>query len=125
MRKTLALPLFVAAIFSFSSPVLADDVGEVGSPMGLEVFTEHADSYLAAHGRLYVKNTLGTLDEYRWGGAACGTRVLTPDQLALLQSALNTKKMMIRPVSKPGQGNNLCLVGFTLVPKTGLKLVLP
>jgi len=77
---------------------------------------------LINHGRLYVKNTNGALDEYRWGGASCGSRVLAEAQFAALQGAQNNKKMTIQPTSQRGQGNVKCLVGFTLVEKKNLEL---
>jgi hypothetical protein len=100
----------------------ADDVGLGGSIASLELNTGSADNFLINHGRMFVKNSNGALDEYRWGGQSCGTRVLSDAQFAALQAAQNNKKMTITPLSQMGQGNTKCLVGFTLVEKKNLKL---
>lgn len=55
-------------------------------------------------------------------GMACGSRVLTEAELAVLQRALNHKKMTIEPRTQTGQGDAKCLVGFNLVEKKNLKL---
>jgi len=104
---------------------VADDIGTVGRVASLQINTTSADIYLQFHGRLFVKNANGALDEYRWGGTSCGTRLLTEDQVAALQRAYDNKRMQIEPISQPGQGNTLCLVGFTLVQKADLKLFTP
>jgi hypothetical protein len=71
---------------------------------------------------MLVKNSGGTLDEYRWGGSSCGTKVLTEEQVAALQRAQNNKKMTIEFRTQDGQGGSKCVVGFKLVEKKNLKL---
>jgi hypothetical protein len=102
-----------------------DVIGPVGTPAGLQVLTLSADTYLAFHGRLYVKNADNTLAEYRWGGTSCGTRVLSDAQVASLQAAIDNKKMRIEPVYQIGQADIKCVVGFSLVPKQNLALGIP
>lgn len=102
-----------------------DVIGPLGTPAGLQVLTPSADTYLAYHGRLYVKNADKTLAEYRWGGTSCGTRVLSDAQVASLQAAIDNKKMQIEPVYQLGQADLQCLVGFSLVPKKNLALGIP
>ena len=58
-------------------------------------------------------------------GTSCGTRVLTVDEVAALHRALDNKKVQIQPLSQSGQGDTKCLVGFTMVPKKYLSLVIP
>jgi hypothetical protein len=125
MRRIVLRVAIVCSLLSISGTSFADDIGDVGPLAGLEVFTTSADGYLINHGRALVKNSLGALDEYHWGGVACGTRLLSEAQVGALQAALNTKNMFLRPAYQPGQGDARCLVGFLLVPKTQLKLVQP
>lgn len=101
---------------------LADDTGAMGPLVALSDNTSSADLYLQYHGRMFVKNGSGTLDEYRWGGTSCGSRTLTEPELAMLQRALERKNMLIEPRSQDGQGSTKCLVGFTLIEKKNLKL---
>lgn len=121
------LGAFLAAFLLVCSitPALADDVGAIVTPIGLQVNTLPGDTYLQFHGRLFVKTAEGTLDEYRWGGVSCGSRVLTEPQVAALQATLNNNKMRLQILSQIGQGDLKCVVGFTAVPKSAVKLVLP
>ena len=119
----LGLGLLILSDLIGAGAARADDIKPAGSLAGLDVNTGLADTYLQYHGRLFVKNADGNLDEYRWGGTSCGTRVLTEDQLALLQRALNTKKTTIEPRTQDGQGDAKCLVGFKLADRKNLALL--
>ena len=121
IRALLATPLLVCS----TNPARADEVGGVDTPLGMQVNTTSADTYLQYHGRLFVKAADGTLEEYRWGGTSCGSRVLTDAQVAALQAALDNNKMRIQLLHQIGQGNAKCVVGFTVLPKSAVKLVLP
>jgi hypothetical protein len=68
----------------------------------VDILTTSAGSYLANNGLALVKNSTEGLYEYRWGGVACGTRVLTDAEVAALQAALNTKNMFVRPAYQLG-----------------------
>jgi hypothetical protein len=103
----------------------ADNVGAVGTLAGLQVNAVTADTFLGYHGRIFVKDSGGDVVEYRWGGTSCGSRVLTEAEVAALQRALNNKQMRIQPLHQDGQGQALCLVGFMLVPKSSVSLVIP
>jgi hypothetical protein len=122
MRRKLGIVTILLTLILSAGAATADDIGEVGSIVSLDVFTTPADTYLQYHGRMFVKRSDGVLDEYRWGGTSCGSRTLTEGQWAALQSALNHKKMTITPTSQDGQGPSKCLVGFSLVEKKNLKL---
>jgi hypothetical protein len=125
VRDAIRVSLIAAAVLCSFVVAWADDVGEFGTPAALQVNTASADTYLQYHGRLFVKATDGTLDEYRWGGTSCGSRVLNDDQIAVLQRAVDNNKMRIKPLTQDGQGSAVCVVGFTLAPKSALKLGLP
>jgi hypothetical protein len=125
MRKTIPA-LFSCFALTFSATLAsADDVGTPGTLAALQVTTDSADTHLQFHGRLFVKNVNGNIDEYRWGGTSCGSRTLTEEQTATLQRALHSKQVHIRPLHQDGQGQTICLVGFTLLPKQSLKLSIP
>ena len=125
MKTGVGLLAFCCAVLFCAGVATADDVGAIGSVAGLQINTTSADTYLQFHGRMYVKNAGGTLDEYRWGGTSCGLRYLSEDQIAALHRALDSKKMQIQPLSQTGQGDAICLVGFTMVPKKNLSLGIP
>jgi hypothetical protein len=122
MQRRIRLVVLVSALMLVASAATADDVGLIGSVARLEMNTSSADTYLQYHGRMFVKNENGTLDEYRWGGTSCGSRVLVDAQFAVLQAAQNNKKMLVEPLSQDGQGNTKCLVGIRMVEKKNLKL---
>lgn len=125
MRYQFMLLVSCLAVLCGARGALADEVGAIGPVAGLQINTTSADTYLAFNGRVYVKNPDGMLDEYRWGGVACSTKVLTVDQVAALQRAMDNKQMQIQPLHLAGQGQIRCLVGFTIVPKKNIALVLP
>jgi hypothetical protein len=122
MRRGLGL-LILGSTLIVSADARADDANPVGSLVGLEVNTASADAYLAYHGQAFVKNEDGSVEQYRWGGISCGSRVLTDEHLAMLQRALTSKKMTIEPRTQLGQGDAKCLVGFTLAEKKNLGLL--
>ena len=126
MKIGMGLLAFCCAVLSYAGAATAqDDVGAVGSVAGLQINTAHGDSTLIFQGRIYVATAGGTLDEYRWGGQSCLTKVLSADEVAALQRALDNKKVQIQPLSKPGQGDIKCLVGFLMVPKKYISDVIP
>lgn len=118
--------LAVGVVLALSSTSQADDVGPVGNVVSLEVYGTSADTYLARHGRIRVRSSAdGSIAEYSWGGAACGTKVLTEAQVDALYRAFENKKTLVQPLSLPGQGLNLCLVGTQFVQKKYLSLLAP
>jgi len=126
MRATVRFVGFIVAILVFwANSAVADEVGAVGTVVGLEINDDSADTYLTHHGRMFVMNADKTLTEYRWGGSACGTRVLSDTEVASLHRALDGKQMRIQPRYQLGQADIFCVVGFTLAPKKAVSLVLP
>jgi len=118
--------LTIASVLLFTAAgASADDVGEVGTVAGLQIVNDSADTFLQYHGRLFVLNGAKQIDEYRWGGTSCGSRVLEVSEVAALQAALDNKKVKIAPLYQPGQGLALCLVSFQIVPKQFVNTLLP
>lgn len=111
MFRTFAL---VAALVALPSTVLADvlpdEVGDAGRIQTLHINHLYADTYLQFHGRVFIGKDA---DEYRWGGASCGTKVLPDNMVSLLESALDSG-LNVEPLWKPGQGGAKCLVGFNI-----------
>ena len=107
-RKTLALLSVLVAVPS--TALAADDVGTVGRISDLQVNMPSSDSYLAYHGRMFIKNG-NNVEEYRWGGTACGSRILTENAVMMLQRALDSG-LRVQPRWQPGQGTSRCVVGF-------------
>ena len=125
MARTIFAIALSAVIALTVATAHGDDIGEVGTPVALQVNTLSADTYLQFHGRVFLKNADGGLDELRWGGLSCGSRVLTEGQIESLQRAVDTKNMRVIPLTQDGQGQAVCVVGFTVLPKASLKLALP
>lgn len=110
-RHGLALALLIT---SAAAPALAfgDPQGAKGTVSELEINHTTTDNYLQHHGRIVV--TSGKVSaEYRWGGTACGSRTLNDHLVTMLQRALESGTPIV-PRYQPGQGQSLCLVGFTL-----------
>lgn len=123
MRKAARMLALFSTFFLFAGATRADTPGAIGPVAALQVNTTSADTYLQYHGRVFVKNPGGSLDEYRWGGSSCGTKVLNDAAVAALQGALNNKRVQIQPLHVPGQGSVLCLVGFEMVLKPYVKIL--
>lgn len=112
-RRGLALAFVVTSVVA-ASPAFADSTGPKGTVTALEINHSSSDSYLQHHGRVFVAS--GTRSsEYRWGGTACGSRTLTENLVTMLQRALESGTPIV-PRYQAGQGQALCLVGFTLSP---------
>lgn len=122
MRRTIGILGFFSSLVLLVGAASADDAGLRGSIVSLELNTVSADTYLQYHGRMFVRNEDGVLDEYRWGGTSCGSRTLTEPQFLALQAAANKKNLLIDPRYQLGQGDVECLVGFNLIEKRNLKL---
>jgi hypothetical protein len=102
---TLSLP---ATVFA------ADSTGQKGSIESVEINHTSADTYLQYHGRIVVKSGK-TSTEYRWGGTSCSNKTLPSELVELLWEAFRARKFTnVTPRYQSGQGNNKCLVGFTL-----------
>jgi hypothetical protein len=110
MHRTIRFLTCCCALLLCAGVARGDDIGAVGTLVALQSNTTSADTFLQYNGRIFVKNENGTLDEYRWGGTSCGNRLITDEQLAMLQRALNQKTMTIEPLFQNGQGLSLRLV---------------
>lgn len=97
--------------------VQADEETEASPLVFLEINTTSADTYLQYHGKAHTKIANGVYEEYRWGGASCGSRVLNDQQLTALQGALDNSNVSVAFRYKDGQGLSKCVVGFSLVRK--------
>lgn len=104
LAVTIAIPLTAYA---------ADLTGGEGRVRSVETVTPSADTYLQYHGRVFVVTATG-MDEYRWGGTACGSRTMTDESIALLVQAAQSTVLRITPTYQDGQGSAKCLVGFAL-----------
>ena len=124
MRTVVSLVMTIWIVALGVGTAAADDVsGALGTPLSLQINTSAGDIHLQYHGRLFVRNTEGGIDEYRWGGTSCGSRTLTEPQMAALQRAIADKRIRVAPVFQDGQGSSKCLVGFQLTPKSFLKFL--
>lgn len=117
-RFRFAFALALATGTLASSVALAETVDSPGYISELEVNEPSADKHLQYHGHVVLttsgKNAMST--EYRWGGTACGTRVLGADKVSLLQRAMEGG-MEVTPRYQDGQGSSKCLVGFVISSK--------
>ena len=113
MKITVITILALAATLIFEI-ALADETGPAGTVHSVLVRTVSSDSYIQAHGSLMVKQSIDdVVTEYRWGGTSCGAKVLTDSQVAYLMDLAAAPYMLIEPIHKAGQGQIICLVGFT------------
>ncbi|ABM00696.1 hypothetical protein Sama_2492 [Shewanella amazonensis SB2B] len=120
MKMAKIIGVSAAMIFGLSTTaVLAEDFDTEDFPLVfLEINTTSADKYLQYHGKALTKISSGVYEEYRWGGASCGSRVLNDEQVAVLQRALDNPNVKVAFRYQPGQGEfTKCVVGFSLVRK--------
>jgi hypothetical protein len=111
MLRTLAL---TAALVTVSTVALAEEIGEVGRVFEVQINHSTSDAYLGVHGRAFIGNKQSQV-EYRWGGAACGSRTLLEHHVGLLVRALESG-LKVEPRFQMGQGGSRCVVGFSLLP---------
>lgn len=112
MLRTLTLALLT--LTATSAAFAQDAEGKPGVATMVQVNTQHATTYIQYRGRVQLTSGNGsqaTVQEYRWGGTSCGSKLLTDAQLALLQQA-HIHGLTVAPLWKPGQGTTRCLVGF-------------
>jgi hypothetical protein len=112
--RRIALSLSALAVtIAIPLTAFADTTGGEGRIRSVEIVTPSADTYLQYHGRVFVVTSAG-MDEYKWGGTACGSRTLSDEMLQQLSDATNSSVLRITPIYQDGQGAAKCLVGFTL-----------
>ena len=100
-----------------ATSVQADEETEASPLVFLEINTSSADTFLQYHGKALTKISSGVYEEYRWGGASCGSRVLNDQQLTALQGALDNSNVKVAFRYQDGQGLSKCVVGFSLERK--------
>jgi len=103
-----------ALVTALPAVALADETGGTGYVKALQVNQTSSLTYLQFHGRVFVGDNKDST-EYRWGGTSCGTRTQTEASVAMLMRALDGG-LRIQPHYQIGQGQMLCLVGFTTLP---------
>jgi len=113
--RRLGLGLALALLLLPLSAQAADEVGALGPIVLFGHSDASADKFLQYHGRLVVGDSVGGYQEYRWGGASCGSKTLTDAHLAELMAGMNNPRILIQPLWKAGQGSAQCLVGYDLV----------
>ena len=109
-------PVFALVAALVAAPATAhaaDESGAEGYVSAVQINNTSADAYLQYHGRLFVRVSKQVVDEYRWGGTSCGSKIVNEAQLSALNLAL-ANGMKVAPSWRPGQGQTKCLVGFVL-----------
>lgn len=115
-RRPVASALLALLSLAPAVPALAADAtGALGPIVALQVNADTSDAYLQFHGRMIVGDSIGGYEEYRWGGTACGSKVLSDQQVARLQDGMNNPRVLVEPLWQAGQGSSQCVVGFSLV----------
>jgi hypothetical protein len=115
IRRPLAA---VASLFFLTVAVavpvtaFADESGSAGSVDSVEINSPSADTYLQYHGRVFLRSGKSNKKEYRWGGTACGSRIMPTDMVEVLIQASRNDDILITPRFQTGQGDVKCLVGF-------------
>lgn len=104
-------PMLLALLLSLPAAA-AEALGAAGTVDHMEVNTPSADAYLQYHGRIIITSG-AQVNEYRWGGTSCGTRVVPDSQVELLARALESGAR-VTPRWVIGQGSVKCLLGFAM-----------
>ncbi len=113
----LACAVALAATTLLPVGALADEEGSAGRIVSLTINTQGSDKYASFHGSLGVRNRAGERDVYFWGGSTCPAQKLDDAQVALLATALQTRRTNLRPVYRTGEGarGTRCLVAFEML----------
>lgn len=105
---------FLAVAVAVPVTAFADESGTAGSVDSVEINTPSADTYLQYHGRVFLRSGKANKKEYRWGGTACGSRILPADMVEVLIQAARNDDLEVTPRFQIGQGDVKCLVGLSI-----------
>ena len=118
LKKIIGLSATAVLITSLATGARADEDAQRLPLVFLEINTLIADTYLQYHGKALTMVSSGIYEEFRWGGASCGSRTLSEQQVAALQGALDNPKVKVAFRYQYGQGEaTKCVVGFSLARK--------
>lgn len=106
----------IVGLLALAAPVFADTVGLTGAIVGLREVNSNSDRYALLRGSIWIEESPGQLQEYRWGGSACPGKDLTEDEVANLARNLD-RNVRIIPIFKNGQGGSRCLVEFIITDR--------
>ncbi len=115
--KVLFVAVLMSVLMLYSAVAFADSVGDPGKIRRLTLNSSASDDFGSFHGSIVLDTLLGKV-VYYWGGAYCpGLKFNTVENSPLFDALLefSNTNTTFRPNYKIGQGNNLCLVGFTVL----------
>lgn len=98
-------------------PAAADEKGQTGRVVRVNVNTQASDKYASFHGSVTVRRSGSSKDDvYYWGGTTCPAQKVSDEQVDLLVQALRSRRTMLTPRYRGGEaGGTRCLVAFELV----------
>ena len=119
LSRVLVILILMGVIMLSSAAAFADLLGDRGKIMSITLNSSASDEFGSFHGYI-VLDTQSDKVVYYWGGSYCpGISFLSDENRHLLSALIEytEAKATIEPNYKIGQGNSLCLVGFTLLNK--------
>lgn len=97
-----------------------DDIGAVGRLIGMELYDVDSYAYNSRNLTIsilegYDNQGVAMMRTYVSGGTTCQQRGLSPSNYQLLQTAMTSKHIRVRPRHRPGLGGTRCIIGFSLI----------
>ncbi len=127
MKNIILLIMTMLAPVAFAG---SDSEGQIGRLIGLSIYDDDSNSYLNNHLRLTVMEGVDGLGNpltmtYVSEGTTCQSKGISPQNYAVLQTAMVEKNIRIRPYYVPGLGNSRCIVAFDLIQMPQFESVVP
>jgi len=99
---------------------LADTEGISGRLVGLQVVDTGSNTFSKFRGSIFVKESSGIVQEYKWGGTTCTGQISIVDSdIANFSRQLNSRlSVRIIPIYKNGQGGSRCIKRYIMVIKS-------
>lgn len=120
-RSICTLALLLAGLAPARS-ASADDQGQAGRAVRLNIQTQGSEKYASYHGSVSIHPPgSAKAEDYYWGGSTCPAQKFTDAQVHFLAVALaDRRNVLVAPVFRMGQGSGgkRCLVAFDLVAAT-------
>ena len=108
---------FIIAALVFVVKAEADTEGISGKLIGLQVVNPGSDTFSTFRGSIFIRESFGIVQEYKWGGSTCTGNISIEDSdIANFSRLLNSRTpARIIPIYKNGQGGNRCIKRYIIV----------
>lgn len=113
--KIIAGAAILATLFAVS-PAAADNAGETGKLVGIQINQSSSDVYPTYRGQFSVVADK-VIQDYRWSGSFCSGKSLTEHEIDVLHRSIGNPRLRITPYWKNGLVGSRCVVSFVIAEK--------